>query len=386
MAIKLITIIGARPQIIKAAAISRAIKARFNNVINEVIVHTGQHYDQNMSEVFFDELNIPAPDYNLKTGSGRHGAQTAIMIEGIEKLVLLEKPDYILLYGDTNSTLAGAVAASKIYVPVVHVEAGLRSFNRKMPEEINRIVCDHLSTLLFSPTKTGYQNLQNEGFSAENKPKFTPDNPGIFHCGDVMYDNTIFFSQIAEKKSTIKTNLGLGHKNYILATIHRNNNTDESDRLSEIFNSFFTIIDEKDLDIILPVHPRTKKTLQKEGNVSLWNRINKYKKIHLIDPVSFLDMILLEKYASLIMTDSGGVQKEAYFFNKPCIILRPETEWIEMLETNKTIISDANKDKIINAFEKLYGKETEPFPNIFGDGHAAEFIVKTLVENYETIG
>jgi UDP-GlcNAc3NAcA epimerase len=382
MAIKLITIIGARPQIIKAAAISRSIEAYFNSDINEVIVHTGQHYDQNMSEVFFDELNIPRPDYNLKVGSGRHGAQTAKMTEGIEKLILSEKPDYILLYGDTNSTLAGAVAASKIYVPVVHVEAGLRSFNRKMPEEINRIVCDHLSTLLFSPTETGYQNLQNEGFNARNQPKFTPDNPGIFHCGDVMYDNTIFFSQIAEKKSTINNDLGIGHEDYILATIHRNNNTDDSERLSEIFNSFFAIIDEKKLDIILPVHPRTKKTLQKKDNVDLWNHINKYKKIHLIDPVSFLDMILLEKHASLIMTDSGGVQKEAYFFNKPCIILRPETEWVEMLKTEKAILADANSTKIVSAFKKLYGSNITPFPKIFGDGHAAEFIVRAMVNNY----
>jgi UDP-GlcNAc3NAcA epimerase len=377
---KIISIIGARPQIIKAAAISRAIGTHFNHEIQEIIVHTGQHYDRNMSEVFIDELGIPEPDYNLEIGSGSHGAQTAKMTEGIERVMIKEKPDYILLYGDTNSTLAGAVAASKLYVPIVHVEAGLRSFNRKMPEEINRVVCDHLSTLLFSPTKTGYNNLGNEGFNS-SKPPYTPDNPGIFHCGDVMYDNSLYFSSIAARKSSILEELAVSDTDYALATIHRNNNTDEPERLYAIFQSFLDIIARSNLSIILPIHPRTMKTLTSHDNKGIWNKIQQCKNFKVIDPVSFLDMIQLEQHASLIMTDSGGVQKESYFFNKPCIILRPETEWIELLETGKSVIADANKNNIISAFTQLYGTDKSQFPQIFGDGHAAEFICKTITDN-----
>ena len=226
--IKILTIIGARPQIIKAAALSRAIRNNFSNKINEVIVHTGQHYDENMSQVFFDEMQIPRPDYNLNAGSHSHGKQTAIMIEGIEKIILKEKPQCLVLYGDTNSTLAGAVAASKVQVPVVHIEAGLRSFNKLiMPEEINRVMCDHASTLLFSPTKAGYENLTREGFKEKNTPPYNIDNPQIYHCGDVMYDNSLYFSEIADKKSGIIQKNDLTGNQFILATIHRNNNTDE---------------------------------------------------------------------------------------------------------------------------------------------------------------
>ena len=226
--IKIVTIIGARPQIIKAAALSRAIKNKFSNEIEEIIVHTGQHYDQNMSQVFFDELGIPAPNYNLGVGSGKHGEQTAKMIEGIEEILLKENPDYLVVYGDTNSTLAGAIAASKIHIPIVHIEAGLRSFNKSMPEEINRICCDHCSTMLFSPTETGYKNLINEGFNPENKKPFTIDNPGIYHCGDVMYDNSLYFGSKANSQQPT------ANSQYILCTIPRNNNTDEPERLSAI--------------------------------------------------------------------------------------------------------------------------------------------------------
>ena len=251
--IKIVTIIGARPQIIKAAALSRAIKNNFSNEIEEIIVHTGQHYDQNMSQVFFDELGIPAPNYNLGVGSGKHGEQTAKMIEGIEEILLKENPDYLVVYGDTNSTLAGAIAASKIHIPIVHIEAGLRSFNKAMPEEINRICCDHCSTMLFSPTTTGYKNLINEGFNQENKKPFTIDNPGIYHCGDVMYDNSLYFSSIANSQHPI------ANSQYILCTIHRNNNTDEPERLSAIVRALLRL--SKEEEIIIPLHPRTKKLL-----------------------------------------------------------------------------------------------------------------------------
>lgn len=375
---KILTIIGARPQIIKAAALSRAIKNHFTQSIQEVIVHTGQHYDLNMSQVFFDELGIPAPDYNLEVGSASHGMQTAHMISGIEELLEKEKPHYIILYGDTNSTLAGAIAASKIHIPVVHIEAGLRSFNKSMPEEVNRIVCDHVSSFLFTPTKTGYQNLLNEGFK-ENTGPFTADKPGIFHCGDVMYDNSIFFSNIAEEKISILSELDLLNKDFILATIHRDHNTDNPLRLHAIFEALVEIALEKKIQVVLPLHPRTKKKME-SLSTELKDRLNEFVNIQIIPPVSFLEMIAIEKNAQLVVTDSGGVQKEAYYFHKPCVILRPETEWVEIIEAGTGILADADKVKIKDAVSRLLYKTFE-FPAIYGDGHAAEFICQTLIVN-----
>lgn len=376
--IKLLTIIGARPQIIKAAAISRAIKNNFSDKIEEIIVHTGQHYDQNMSDVFFEELGIPRPNFNLNVGSGRHGVQTAKMIEGIEELLLQEQPNFIILYGDTNSTLAGAIAASKIGVPIVHIEAGLRSFNRSMPEEINRVVCDHLSTMLFSPTKTGYDNLLKEGFDSNNKPSFSAENPGIFHCGDIMYDNSLYFSEIADKKSNVLSESGLIENNFILATVHRDHNTDNITNLKSIFNALIDI--SKNIKVVLPLHPRTKNILAGEENIELLTGINN-SNIQIIPPVSFLEMISLEKNSKMIITDSGGVQKEAYFFKKPCIILRPETEWVEIVDTGNAKIVGADYKKIIDAFNYYEGIKQFKFPEVFGDGKAAEFILNKIVCN-----
>ena len=376
--IKFITIIGARPQIIKAAAISRAIKNKFSKEITEVIVHTGQHYDQNMSEVFFQELDIPKPNYNLKVGSGKHGVQTADMIKGIEHILEIEAPEYIILYGDTNSTLAGAIAASKINVPIVHVEAGLRSFNKNMPEEINRILCDQVSSLLFSPTKTGYINLLNEGFK-DNKMPFTFNNPGVFHCGDIMYDNSLYFADKADKNSKILKNLSLKDKPFILATIHRNQNTDDVNRLQVIFDSLLKVVKENNIDIVLPIHPRTRKMLINLNKKS-FSEIENNNHIQIIDPVPFLDMISLEKSASLIITDSGGVQKEAYFFKKPCVILRPETEWVEVIESGVGVLADANEEKILGSVKKFLNNQFS-YPPIFGDGKAAEFICSTILRN-----
>ena len=371
--IKIVTVIGARPQIIKAAALSRAIKNKFSDKIKEVIVHTGQHYDENMSQVFFDELGIPAPDYNLGVGSGSHGVQTAKMIEGIEEILLKEKPDYLVVYGDTNSTLAGAIAASKIHIPIVHIEAGLRSFNKAMPEEINRICCDHCSTMLFSPTYTGYMNLIIEGFNPKNEKPFTADNPGIYHCGDVMYDNSLYFGSTANSQEpTAKSN-------YILCTIHRNNNTDEPDRLKSIVDALIKISEEK--DIIIPLHPRTKKLLDVNLDLETYNTFINRSSIHIIEPVSFLEMISLEKNAELVITDSGGVQKEAYFFKKPCIIIRSETEWKEIVKVGAALIADADKDKIIEGYYHFKDNRIEEFPEIFGDGNAAEFICNELISN-----
>lgn len=376
---KIVTIIGARPQIIKAAALSRAITSKYAGSITEVIVHTGQHYDENMSQVFFDELNIPPAKYNLNTGSGNHGKQTASMIEGIEKILLDEKPSAIVLYGDTNSTLAGAVAASKLHIPVVHIEAGLRSFNKAMPEEINRILCDHVATLLFSPTKAGYNNLVKEGFRENNKPPFTSDNPSIYHCGDVMYDNSLHFSELAEKRTNILDQQK--GRPFILSTIHRNNNTDEPSRLSALFSAMNTITKNNQINIILPLHPRTAKLLNQNLPAGLLNEIKSNPRIKIIPPVSFLEMIALEKNAQLVLTDSGGVQKEAFFFKKPCIIFRSETEWVELVECGSAIIADADEVRILKAYDQFKQKGKNEFPPIFGDGKAAEFICGEILKH-----
>lgn len=378
--IKIFTVIGARPQIIKAAALSRAIAKNYKDSILEIICHTGQHYDENMSEVFFTELGIPKPDYNLNVGSGSHGSQTAIMIEKIELLLIKEDPDYIVLYGDTNSTLAGAIAASKIHIPIVHIEAGLRSFNKKMPEEINRIVCDHVSTLLFSPTLSGYNNLLNDGFRADNKGKATADNPFIYHCGDIMYDNSMYFADVAEEKTTVVKDLGLEKNKFVLATIHRNNNTDEPARLEAIFSAFDKISNANKIDVVLPLHPRTAKLLEKNLSSKLYSSINKNPHIKIIEPVSFLQMISLEKNAAIILTDSGGVQKEAYFFEKPCLILRSETEWVELVIAGAAVICDADENKIIDSFNTFVNKKDLKFEQIFGNGKAAEFICGEILK------
>ncbi len=379
--IKVVTVIGARPQIIKAAAFSRAIKNGFADKIKEIIVHTGQHYDANMSGVFFEELGIPQPDYNLNVGSGSHGKQTAAMIIGIEEILVKEKPNAIVLYGDTNSTLAGAIAASKIHVPVVHIEAGLRSFNKHMPEEINRITCDHASTLLFSPTKTGYDNLVTEGFKTNNQPPYNNNNPKIYHCGDVMYDNSLYFAEVAEKKSKAMELHGLKKNKFILATIHRDNNTDVPERLNALFSALFEIHQKNNIPIILPLHPRTKKYLGENLDKKLLEEITNSPEFIICEPLSFLDMVLLEKNCSMVITDSGGVQKEAFYFNKPCIILRPETEWVELLACNAAILADANKQKILDAYAHFTKDIIIDFPSLFGDGHASEFICNEIVKH-----
>ena len=381
---KLVTIIGARPQIIKAAALSRAIRELYADRIQEVIVHTGQHYDDNMSQVFFDELDIPHPNYNLHVGSASHGVQTARMTEGIEALLIKEQPDFIVLYGDTNSTLAGAIAAAKIHVPIVHIEAGLRSFNKAMPEEINRIVCDHCSTLLFTPTLAGLENLKREGFpidegsvSVGSTTAPTIDNPKVYHCGDIMYDNSLHFANIAEEKTDITQRLELGGKPFILATIHRDTNTDHPERLSAIFKAIIRLSEQ--CQIVLPLHPRTDKLLKTNLECSLQAQLSNNANIKLIPPVSFLEMIALERRANLVMTDSGGVQKEAYFFKKPCIILRQETEWVEIVQTGNAILADADETRIMEAWKHFKGNPPTVFPEIFGDGHAAEFMLDKII-------
>jgi len=301
--IKLISIVGARPQIIKASAISRAIRNYFSKDITDLLVHTGQHYDRELSEVFFDELEIHKPEYNLGVGSSGHGRQTSMMITGIEEILLKETPDCVILYGDTNSTLAGALAASKLHFPVIHIEAGLRSFNKLMPEELNRIMSDHSSTLLFAPTSAAFKNLIKEGFRPENSPPYSIDNPKIYLTGDIMYDNTLFFAGLAEKKKTnFLKRLSLERDNFVLVTIHRDTNTDDVDRLSKILVTLKSLAEQNDITLVMPFHPRTVISLKTKLE-SLFNELSDCEYTKIITPVSYLKMILLEKHCRMIITD-----------------------------------------------------------------------------------
>ena len=378
--IKLLNLVGARPQIIKASAISRAIRTSFSENITEILVHTGQHYDKELSEVFFDELEIHSPDYNLGVGSAGHGKQTSMMITGIEEVLLKERPDCVVLYGDTNSTLAGALAAAKLHFPVIHIEAGLRSFNKTMPEELNRIMSDHSSTLLFAPTNAAFKNLMNEGFRPENSPPYTIDNPKIYLTGDIMYDNTLFFAKLAEKKkSGFLEQLSLERNNFILVTIHRDSNTDDIIRLNNIFTTLKTLAEERSATLVMPLHPRTIISL-KTNLPGLYKEICRCGYIKIIPPVSYLEMILLEKNCRMIVTDSGGVQKESHFFKRPCIVLRKETEWIELINNGTAVLVDADPDHIRMEFLRLLDSHSElEYPGFYGNGKAAEFILTEIL-------
>lgn len=377
---KLLSVIGARPQIIKAAALSRAIRNHFSGRIEDVILHTGQHYDTNMSDVFFSEMEIPRPTYNLGIGSGSHGSQTAAMMKGIEDVLLTEKPDYLVVYGDTNSTLAAAVAASKIHIPVAHIEAGLRSFNKQMPEEINRIVCDHCSTLLFSPTLKGIENLIREGFRNDNTAPFSADHPGIFHSGDVMYDNSLYYAEKAEQNAGLLKEHGLEKDRFILVTIHRDFNTDHAENLNGIFRALAEIAEKERL--FIPLHPRTSKRMKDVLEKGLFEKISNNKNVTITAPVSFFDMILLEKYCRMVLTDSGGVQKEAFFFKKPCVILRPETEWIELVENGNALLASADSNKILDAYHHFTSDSRKlTYPAIYGNGNAALEICRVMEQS-----
>jgi UDP-GlcNAc3NAcA epimerase len=382
--IKLLNLVGARPQIIKASAISRAIRTLYRDNISEILVHTGQHYDKELSEVFFDELEIHKPDYNLGVGSAGHGRQTALMITGIEEILLKEKPDCIVLYGDTNSTLAGALAAAKLHFPVIHIEAGLRSFNKTMPEELNRIMSDHSSTLLFAPTNAAFKNLMGEGFRPENSPPYHIDNPKIYLTGDIMFDNMLFFAGLAEKKkSDFLAKLSLERDNYILVTIHRDSNTDDVARLNQIIVTLRKLATEKAITMVMPLHPRTVISLKTRLN-TLFNELLECPFVKLVPPVSYLEMILLEKNCRMIVTDSGGVQKESHFFKKPCIILRKETEWIELVHNGTSVLVDGNPVLLSEEFVRLMDSHaTLEYPGFYGNGKTAEFILNEILMMFE---
>ena len=382
--IKIVNLVGARPQIIKASAISRAIKSYFPERIKEIIVHTGQHYDREMSQVFFEELEIHKPHFNLGVGSARHGKQTGLMITGIEDVLLSEKPDCIIIYGDTNSTLAGAIAASKQHFPVIHIEAGLRSFNKAMPEELNRIISDHASTMLFAPTNAAFKNLMAEGFRPDNSPPYNIDNPKICFTGDIMYDNTLFFASLAEnKKAKMLEKLEIEKDKYILVTIHRDLNTDDISRLRTITATLLSLAEEFKLTMVMPFHPRTAISLKNNLN-DLYKDLNNSRYIRIIPPVSYLEMTFLEKSALMIITDSGGVQKESHFFRKPCIVLRKETEWIELVKNGTAKLVDADPDRLrhelLNFLDSYSALE---YPGFYGDGKTAEFILNEILLMFE---
>jgi UDP-GlcNAc3NAcA epimerase len=355
---KIVTIIGARPQFIKAATVSRALASR--DGAEEIIVHTGQHFDPNMSEVFFSELRIPEPDHNLGISGGTHGDMTGRMLAAIEEVLLASPPDIMLIYGDTNSTLAGALAASKLHIPVAHVEAGLRSFNRRMPEEINRVVADHVSDLLFTPTDTATANLQREGIAGSR----------IHQVGDVMFDGALFYASQAEESSTILSALNLQSTHYVLATIHRQENTDVPERLRAIIDGLNSAA--VDMKVVLPLHPRTRRLLEGATPVSM------HPDVQIIKPVGYLDMVMLERGAAVIATDSGGVQKEAYFHRVPCVTLRDETEWVELVNMGwNRLAPPGHADIAATILDARDRRGTSGTP--YGDGHAAERIVESIM-------
>jgi UDP-N-acetylglucosamine 2-epimerase len=383
---KVVTIVGARPQFIKVGAVCRAIekynrRASSKNQIDEILVHTGQHYDYLMDKVFFEELELPKPVYHLGVGSGSHAQQTGMMLKRLEAVLEKEKPDGVVVYGDTNSTLAGALTAAKLNIPVVHVEAGLRSYVRSMPEEINRVVTDHLSTFLFCPTSQAVKNLAKEGI----KPSA---GRIVRNVGDVMYDSILYYSKKAEKKSTILKDLGLISMkdlkvppsifripNYYLVTLHRAENTDDPKKLKSILKALNEIGGK--IPVVLPLHPRTKKMLHTFCLSPLRGTIK------LIDPVSYFDMLSLERQAKAILTDSGGVQKEAYWFNVPCFTLRDETEWVETVRSGWNTLVGTEEGNIVKAVRQLIGKSLpEKRPGIFGNGKAGEAILRLLKDQF----
>jgi len=358
---KIVTVVGARPQFIKAGVVSRIIRDNFSDRLDEILIHTGQHYDKNMSDIFFKQLDLPQPKVNLEIGSSSHGQQTGKMLSQLEQVFIQEKPDMVVVYGDTNSTLAGALAAAKIHLPVAHVEAGLRSWNRKMPEEINRVMVDHISNLLFCPSDVSINNLKQEGIVE-----------GVIKTGDVMHDSALYCAKKAEEEkenfNRVCEEFNVSSGNYFLATVHRAENTDQIENLKQIISSF----DNLPQKVVWPVHPRTKRTMEE-------NKIVCGNNVVLTSPFSYLDMILFLKNAAMVLTDSGGVQKEAMFFETPCVTLRSETEWTETLESGWNLLSDIDSDQILKTVEihsKTPKKNTE---QIYGTGKSADKVITAIL-------
>lgn len=356
---KIATLVGARPQFVKAATVARVLSSETG--VEHILIHTGQHYDANMSDIFFSELDIPRPKHNLDIGSGKHGWQTGQMLAAVENVLVEEKPDWVVVYGDTNSTIAGTLAAVKLHIPVAHVEAGLRSFNREMPEEINRVLTDHAADLLFAPTDTAVTNLEHEGLSS----------PVVVRTGDVMYDAALYYAERADQSSEILHKLKLTSKRYVLATLHRAESTDRPDRLKNLLSSLARLAETT--RVVLPLHPRTRSVLAQAPEIAAMT-----KQITVIDPVGYLDMNNLERHARLIMTDSGGVQKEAFFARVPCVTLREETEWVELVKAGYNILAGSDPQRIAAAVEQALSAKPDWDNPLYGDGKAAYSIVEHL--------
>lgn len=354
---KIVTIIGARPQFVKAAVVSRELSHSKN--IQEILVHTGQHFDKNMSDIFFEEMEIPTPHYNLNINGLSHGAMTGQMLEGIEKVCMQEKPDFVMVYGDTNSTIAGALAAKKMGIGVIHIEAGLRSFNMSMPEEINRILTDRISDILFCPTDTAIENLKHDGI--EN------GKIRVIKNGDVMQDAALYYAKKSSEKSTVLTQLHLKNNGFVLATIHRQENTDSPERLNAIIRALNHIAEE--MPVVVPMHPRTRKIIERDHLAISFN---------MIDPIGYFDMLELLKHCRLVLTDSGGLQKEAYFFDKYCVTLRDETEWVELIQNGFNQLAGADESEIIKAYQQFVSKPFEKHIDLYGGGKASANIRQTL--------
>ncbi|HEX7892060.1 MAG TPA: UDP-N-acetylglucosamine 2-epimerase (non-hydrolyzing) [Ramlibacter sp.] len=356
---KIVTVVGARPQFIKAAAVSRVIRGEYAGRVEEVLVHTGQHYDSNMSAVFFEELGIPAPGHHLEISGGGHGAMTGRMLQALEGVLAQEKPDWVLIYGDTNSTLAAALAAVKMHIPVAHVEAGLRSFNMRMPEEVNRIVADRVSTLLFCPTRVAVDNLRDEGVTR-----------GVHLVGDVMFDVSLYYRDLARRSSDALQRFGLQEGGYVLTTCHRAENTDDPQRLAAILGALGEVAEH--LPVLLPVHPRTRNIIRERDLASLLG------KVQVVEPLSFMDMVRLEQSARVVVTDSGGVQKEAFFYQVPCVTMRDETEWTETVDLGWNRLVGADRQRIVAAVREAKrpsGAQARPY----GDGQASRAIIEQLL-------
>lgn len=371
----LLTVIGARPQIIKASAISRAIRDGFSDHLRETVVHTGQHYDASMSAVFLEQLAVTPPSHNLSIGSAHPGAQTGRMMEALEAAFQAESPDTVLLYGDTNSTLAGALAAVKLGIPVAHVEAGMRSFNKSMPEEINRVMADHSSSWLFSPTQSGVQNLEREGIHHHTEAQPSADKPHVYHCGDIMYDNALHFSALVTPGNMAQQH-GV-RDNFALMTVHRAANTDNPRTLRALMDVVLDV--SESIPVVFPMHPRTRTRLE-EDMPDMLEALEDSPEVAVLPPVDYLEMLRLERDCSWVATDSGGVQKEAFFFQKPCVILREETEWVEIVDAGAAVLAGTDTDRIHDAIASIDAQQDRDFPPIFGDGKAAEFIIRTLLD------
>lgn len=381
--IELLTIVGARPQFIKASAIHRAIKNKYSDKIRETIVHTGQHYDERLSDVFFKEMELPEPDLNLNAGSASHARQTAHMIEGVERVINSLEPDMVLVYGDTNSTMAGALAASKMHIPVIHVEAGLRSRNKKTPEEINRVVTDHVSSLLCAPTLIGFNNLVKEGFNAYADPPFSISNPILLNSGDVMLDNALYYGELAKTKENLLAEYGLEPDKFAVLTLHRDFNTDNPDRLFKHIATVKQFSEKFDLKVIFPIHPRTQNAIDEHPNAEL-KKMLEGGNIITTPPASYLEMLMYLQNATIVLSDSGGLQKEAFFFKKPALVLRNETEWYELVKQGNSVVCGEDSQRLLDAAEHyLRLKPALKFPPLYGTGVAAETICDEIIRYFE---